>query len=169
MAVTSDFLRSILDYDPVTGIWTWRARLDRSASWNTRYAGHRADHAGPHGYRQLCIDKKSHYAHRLSFLYMTGSLPVADVDHKDLNKSNNRWDNLRLASKSDNQWNRSSSKNNTVGFKGVAKNSTTGRFVAQIACFGRRYNLGTFHTAEEAHAAYRDAATKLHGKFARAA
>lgn len=88
------------------------------------------------------------------------------ADHIDGNGLNNCRTNLRLATHQQNMQNRKMSKANVVGYKGVTKREN-GRFRAQIKSDGKRYSLGTFTTAEEAHTAYCAAARELHGDFAR--
>ena len=164
-------LRAILSYDPVSGSFTWLEReptSERVRSWNSRYAGKRAEHDGPHGYQQINISKRSYYAHRLAFLYMTGAFPQKDVDHKNLNKADNRWENLREATKSQNQWNRAPNRKNKCGLKGVYLYHN-GRFKAQASIGGKNRHIGYFDTAEEAHSAYRQAVAEHRGEFARSA
>lgn len=88
------------------------------------------------------------------------------VDHKDGDPRNNRRANLRVCSREENLLNRKKHKNNTSGFTGV-KALKSGRFSARITYMKRRHELGTFQSAEEAYAAYKTAAERLHGGFAR--
>jgi hypothetical protein len=91
-------------------------------------------------------------------------------DHKEPKETlNNQRSNLRIARKDQNQCNRASNSNNTSGFKGVAWYPKYGKWVARIGVSGKRIFLGYFDTAEEAHEAYRVAAEKYHGEFARVA
>ena len=80
---------------------------------------------------------------------------------------NNRWHNLRLSTGSDNAANRKRCPNNTSGYKGVSFHRRMRRWTAYITKGGRRYPLGSFDTAEEAHGAYVTAARLLFGEFAR--
>lgn len=89
------------------------------------------------------------------------------VDHIDLDGLNNRRANLRACSKAENLRNRGAQRNNTSGFKGVTLFSATGRWHAQITVSGSRKHLGFFDTREAAHAAYVEAASRFHGRFAR--
>ena len=91
------------------------------------------------------------------------------VDHKDCNTLNNTRDNLRLCTHEQNCRNTKRRANNTSGFKGVHHRKDRGTFSAQIKVDGRIVRLGCFRTAEEAHAAYAEAASKFYGEFARAA
>ncbi len=90
------------------------------------------------------------------------------VDHLNGNSLDCRRANLRLASHSQNLWNRSKASHNTSGFKGVIREARGGKkWCAQIVANKIHYHLGTFNTPEEAAWAYDDAALRLHGEFAR--
>jgi len=92
-------------------------------------------------------------------------LTAEQVDHINGNGLDNRRENLRVANKMQNQYNSARQHNNRLGLKGVHKNGR--RYRAQIRADGVKHNLGYFDTAEEAHAAYCEAAKRLHGEFAR--
>ena len=95
---------------------------------------------------------------------MTGTWPKAEIDHIDRNGLNNRWFNLREASRSQNAGNTKTHTDNKTGFKGVCPNHK--RFSAMINEGGKTKYLGTFDTPEEAHEAYMQAARDLFGEFA---
>lgn len=148
-----------LDYDSESGVFTWRVnRRGRFARIGSVAGADNGD-----GQIRISIAGVKYVAHRLAWLYMTGEWPDGLVDHRDMNRSNNRWANLRLANKSQNMANRSAPSNNTSGAKGVSKHSQYDRWVAQA---GGRY-LGVFKTQDEAVVAYRDAAPEIYGDFAR--
>lgn len=89
-------------------------------------------------------------------------------DHRDrTRKLDNRRDNLRIASRSQNQMNRGRPSLGDNPYKGVTKTKNGRRWVAQIRSYGKRYHLGTFDSPEDAYAAYCTAAAKYHGEFAR--
>lgn len=90
------------------------------------------------------------------------------VDHINGIKTDNRHCNLRVCTKSQNGANRGHQRNNSAGYKGVTFHKGTGRFIAQIQKDGRKIHLGSYDSAERAHAAYRSAAESLQGEFARA-
>ncbi len=159
--ITRARLHDVLHYDSETGEFRWRKQVSRSVK-----TGDIAGLTDEDGYRRITIGGKIYPAHRLAWLYMTGNWCPVFIDHRDGNPSNNRWSNLRRATISQNNANRRVHRNNKCGFKGVVRNHI-GRWCAAIYKNGRRYHLGSFATAEEAHAAYVTAARKLHGEFAR--
>ncbi|MDQ0505996.1 HNH endonuclease [Xanthobacter agilis] len=169
--ITQQFVRSILDYEPETGIFTWRERSDVRPQWNGRYAGKRAGYEwtanGGGRYRSIRILDWPFPEHRVAWLWMTGAMPVDSIDHTDLNGLNNRWGNLREATKVQNGHNTSVQRRNTSGYKGVSFHKETGRFRAYIQHNGRQKWLGYHNTAEAAHAAYVDAVKELRGEFGR--
>jgi hypothetical protein len=157
--VTRARLRALLDYDSKTGEFRWRKRVKRSIQ--------PGDMAGTlvHGYRKIKINGRSYPAHRLAWLYMKGNWCSQMIDHRDLDPSNNRWTNLRRATRSQNNANTRTNRNNACGLKGVSPNH--GRWRAIIHKNGRTHYLGNFPTPQAAHAAYAKAARRLFGKFAR--
>ena len=120
------------------------------------------------GYLIIRIDDVLYRACRLAWLYMTGEWPKGDVDHKDRNKANNKWANLRDATQSQNQANTTARASCQSGLKGAYPHGQNpGRWTGQIKHNGKTLYLGSFDTPEEAHAAYRIKALELFGEFAR--
>lgn len=156
-------------YDPESGEFRWRGTLSGRGRNAKVAAGVLAGCLDTRGYRIIGLDGKLYRAARLAWLYMTGEWPAARVDHEDLSHANDRWNNLRLATPSQNAANAGVWKSNTSGFKGVSLERRTGRWVAQISCDRRHIYLGSFDAPEEAHAAYVAAAKKHFGEFSRAA
>ena len=115
MAMTQEYLKSILDYNSLTGIFTWKVRTSNRVN-----IGDIAGSANKDGYIQITIYGVKHYAHRLAYLYIYGWLPPK-VDHinNDGPKSDNRIANLRPAKNNQNLRNRGKTIKNTSGFKGV--------------------------------------------------
>jgi hypothetical protein len=161
--LTAERLRDVLAYDPDTGVFTWLVDPPRGA----KRAGSVAGIVLTTGYRQIKVDGRKHLAHRLAFLHVHGRWPEGDLDHSDGNRANNAAANLREATETENQGNMRRPSSNSSGFKGVSL--TRWGWRAGIKKHGRSYNLGTFKTPEEAHAAYVNAASRLFGEFARAA
>lgn len=162
--ITAERLRELLHYDPETGVFT---RL--SCRCHSELLGQPAGCLDSKGYIRIRVDGRKYRAHRLAWLYMTGFWPEDDVDHKDVDPSNNRWANLRKATKAQNTRNSRRPANNTSGYKGASWNIAAQKWVGTIGHNGEKIYLGCFDTPEAAHAAYCAAAQRLHGAFARTA
>jgi hypothetical protein len=107
-------------------------------------------------------------AHRVAWLYMTGEWPAGDIDHINNNRSDNRFSNLRPATRSLNIANSTKKKSNSSGFKGVSFSKANRKWFAKITVNYRQQSLGYFNTPQEAHAAYVHAAREAFGEFANA-
>jgi hypothetical protein len=118
------------------------------------------------GYRYVGILGGAFAAHRLAWALFHGADPSGEIDHINGDKDDNRIANLRLADRSQNNRNSRRARGKQYP-KGVWREKDSGRFRAQIRHSGRQHYLGAFDSPEEAHAAYRDAAEKFHGEFAR--
>ena len=162
--ITQERLKELLHYNPETGVFTRNWTMGRKARVGSIAGSVRKD-----GYRQIQINKIKYLSHRLAWLYMTGSWPKEDIDHINRVKDDNRWENLREASPSQNQANRKININNSSGLKGVQyrKDNTKNPWQASIECNGKSIYLGYFRTPEEAYLSYCLAALVLFGKFAR--
>jgi hypothetical protein len=158
--VTSARLRELLRYDRKTGEFRWLKCVSPSIQ-----PGDIAGTLDSQGYRRIIIEGRIYRAHHLAWLYMKGKWCSVVIDHRDLDPSNNRWSNLRRATRSQNSANRSVPRNNACGLKGVSPDRRGWR--ATIRKNGRIHHLGVFETPQEAHAAYVKAARKLFGEFAR--
>jgi hypothetical protein len=156
---TQDLLKEFFFYDKETGLFT---RLKTTSKVAKR--GSIAGGITKVGYSIISVGKNRHYAHRLAWLYETGSFPAKQLDHINENKSDNRICNLREATASQNSCNISSRRNN-IGVKGVTLTSG-GKFHAQIMKESVLYQ-GTFDTLEEAINFLTELRVKLHGEFAR--
>lgn len=164
-------VRRLFVYNPATGDLTWRQRDDVLPEWNTKFAGKVAGSIwtprnSQTSYRQVSIFNRRFHLHRIIWLYMTGKWP-AEIDHRDGNGLNNRWSNLREATRSQNAANCGAMRTNKYGLRGVCFHKSAGRFQAQIKVDGKNRYLGLFDTKEEARAAYLAAAIEEHGEFAR--
>lgn len=157
-----DLALASLSYDPASGEFKWLA-----SGKNTRGVGTVAGYLHPSGYRYIKIGQVRFSCQRLAWLFHTGEWPKANMDHVNTIRSDNRIANLREATNSQNNFNSPMKPNNTSGFKGVSWSKREGKFKAQIAANGVRMVLGSFDSPEEASEAYKSAAAKLHGEFAR--
>lgn len=154
--MTADTLRQKIKYEPETGLFTWRA-----APSNVVKAGSIAGGLMNRGYIFIKIDYVAYLAHRLAWLYVTGKWPENDVDHKDGNRTNNRFNNLRDVARTLNVQNlRSPRKDNKSGFLGVSKDGSGWK--AQIQVNKQKRHIGQFTSPELAHAAYLKAKRELH-------
>lgn len=164
----AEFVRLILDYNPDTGIFTWKYRADCPEKWNGRFAGITAGGINKSGHVAIAIGEVRYYAHRLAWLYMTGEWPEGDIDRKDTNYANNKWDNLRLASRSNNMANMRRTRTNTSGYKGVYWSEAAKKWTARITVNYEGIYLGIFDDPKIAHKAYVKAANKYFGEYAHA-
>lgn len=164
--ISKKMLKLRVDYSPETGNFIWKPRK-KNPLWTGKWAGKVAGRVNCHGYIAFPIDGRMYTGHRLAWLYMTGEWPQKEIDHINGIRSDNRWENLRLASKSQNKQNVKLSSRNTSGFKGVSWSRQNKKWIAQIAANGCKIHLGGFDTKELAYEAYCLAAGKLHGEFAK--
>lgn len=135
------------------GQWNWCAWVGRDRKW---YAV-RTEH---HGARSRTVRM-----HRV----LLGDPPVEmDVDHRNGDSLNNRRSNIRLATRAQNAMNQRRSRVNTSGYKGVSWYARHGQWGVRIVVGGRTHFLGLYRDPAEAHAAYCEAAVRLHGEFANA-
>ena len=158
-------IRELFNYDPETG--KFLRRMDRGGGYRI---GTEAGSLNTDGYVVICIDGVNYRGHRIAFVYMTGKCPP-EVDHVNLVRSDNRFENLRSATRAQNRMNIPVHKNSMVGLKGVSfrkKNGYRRPYDARIRVNGKLKHIGRFVTAEEAHAAYAVASKKFFGEFARA-
>lgn len=153
-------LKRLINYDPKSGIFTWKVSTSNRVT-----IGAIAGTIPKIGRRIIRIGTYNYHANKLAWLYVYGRWPIGDVDHKDLNKSNDAIDNLREATRSQNNANMGLRSDSTSGFKGVCKRGD--KFQAYITVNKTRIHLGMFETAELAHSAYYKNAQKFYGEYAR--
>lgn len=159
--LTQGELKNILSYNHSTGEFYWEER--KSGRMMHKQAGF----VNRDGYRMIKINYIRYPAHRLAWLWTVGNYPTKELDHINLIKHDNRIMNLRLATKYQNQSNRNMNKNNKIRLKGVRKYQNSNGWSATITSNHRIIHLGTFKTPQEASKAYKQAAIKYHGEFAR--
>ena len=133
--MTQSELKQVLSYNPDTGLFK-RTSHSKTKQRKDKKVGCVRD-----GYVRIKVYGKGYSAHRLAFLYMTGSMPD-QVDHINHIRSDNRWENLRAVTNSDNQKNASLRKDNRSGQVGVSWVATS--WIARINHLGERINLGSF-------------------------
>ena len=154
--LTAEYLRSILHYEPATGIFTWKVSTSTSVK-----VGDAAGSQDGRGYLLISVRSRRYLAHRLAWLYMHGEWPKLNIDHINRNPSDNRLVNLRDVTQKQNQQNRSTNSDNTSGHTGVRWNKQNSKWRAQIMHNQKYIHLGYFTDIEEAVSA-RKAAEKLY-------
>lgn len=152
-------LKEWLSYDPVTGLFTRNKK-----SGNGHPVGSKAGCVNGLGYVNISLQGKIYQGHQLAWLYMTGNFPDKNLDHKDLDRSNNAWDNLREATISQNGFNRKP--HTKTGVKNVSTTSS-GKFRVEFMVQGVKYHYGVFDTLEEAKEIADEKRAILHGDFCR--
>jgi hypothetical protein len=160
-SITQDRLKELLDYNPETGVFTWKVRRNGRVR-----AGDVAGTANNNGYTIISIDCVRHLAHRLAYLYVHGCLPEK-IDHRNTIRTDNWIDNLRPASGSQNKANSGIPSKNTSGYKGVCFHAKAGKWRAKITVNRRSLSLGLFSDILDAAEAYKAAAILHFGEFAR--
>lgn len=143
-------LRGLLDYDPDTGIFAWR--VARNSFGGGVKPGDFAGSMTDQGYVQIIVDQRRYRAHRLAWLFMTGSFPPDghEIDHINGIRSDNRRNNLRLATRSENNMNAGLRTNNRSGHRGVSWVGTRKQWTARITIGGRVRCLGNFDHIDDA-------------------
>lgn len=161
---TQKEIKSFFVYDTNTGIII--NRVNRNKAREGERAGY--INKGKRGnYRMIKLHGEKYQSAHIIWVYMTGKWPKEEVDHKNLIRDDDRWENLRESTRSQNCANKGQFfKPNAYGHRGV-KRQPSGRFQAVICCKQIEYSLGTYNTIEEAARAYDVAAVKHHGEFAR--
>lgn len=163
--ITKDRASELFLYDPATGVFRWRAdiRVGRNKAFVLARAGEVAGFPSGYGYWSLSVDGVRTSGHRVAWLLMTGEWPKRDIDHVNGDRADNRWANLRLATRSENMENlKGPHADSQTGFLGVSRKR--GKFEASITKNRRRYRLGVFASAEAAHRAYLKAKRRLHAR-----
>ena len=157
---SAERVRSLLDYDPESGLFTWKVTTTNRVKKGDVAGFDRGD-----GYILTSIDGFKCRAHRLVWLYCTGEWPENEIDHIDGNPSNNRIENLREATHGQNIQNiRKAIKRDgrASPLMGATWAKKEGRWKAQIRVCGKNKHLGYFDTDTEASKAYLSAKSDLH-------
>lgn len=158
ITITKELLHELFDYRDGELVCKIHRRKAR--------AGHIAGTKREDGYKQVCINSKVHLLHRLIFMYHNGFMPEF-IDHKDGDKTNNRIENLRQATKSENAFNVSISNNSKTGIKGVTWCKRSLRWRACIKVNTKQIHIGYFKDINDAAIAMINARNTYHGEFAK--
>lgn len=161
-SLTHERLKEVLSYSEIDGHFRWLITRGNKA------AGSIAGTLRPDGYISISVDKHRFLAHRLAVFYVTGIWPPDEVDHEEMNRSDNRWEKIRNATHSQNNANRRPQSNNKLGVKGV-RLLPYGNFQAYYNLNGKQKSLGVFTKEEDASAAFNKFASDNYGEFARVA
>lgn len=164
------YLKECFLYLPITGEVNWRFRPKKHfvdswewKRWNTRHGGARAFQTRDHkGYLAGFLDGERWIAHRIIWKYQTGEDPVAQIDHKNRRKADNKWKNLRQATPSQNVSNRTLQKNNKTGVTGVFWHKRSKKWFAKVA----NNHLGMFNSKQAAAKARTQSFATSYGEFA---
>lgn len=164
--IPTEYFRQRLEYFPDTGLFIWKAKPGNHWTvrrWNTRYAGQIATRDHSRGYLRIGVDSVDYLAHRVAWALMNGDTPE-QIDHKNRDRGDNRIDNLRLATQSQNNANQESRTSLPKGVS-VKKDCPNRPYYAQLKVNGKHVLAKCFSTVEEASAAYTTAAKRHFGDF----
>lgn len=145
--VTFDWVREYFDYDPSSGVVTWK-KTPPGVYWFK--PGKRAGYRKNRGYRIIIISGRGYLEHRIAWLWMTGVWPVNEIDHIDRVKNNNAWSNLRAATRQENEWNKGPLSSNTSGVLGVCSHKQSGGWQARITSRDGKPHFKLFRKIEDA-------------------
>src|SRR5436190_3052678 len=125
-------LKRLLSSDQETGEFRWRVSRRGHVK-----AGDLAGTSSPDGYRRIFINGKPYLAHRLAWFYIFGEWPETEIDHKNTDHGDNSISNLRKATRSQNEGNKSRRADNTSGYKGVRWRNDIEKYEARIRIAGK--------------------------------
>jgi hypothetical protein len=155
--LSQDLLKELFEYCDGNLFW----KVNRGKARKGQLAGI----LGNTGYWKIRLYKRLYQAHRLIFLMQKGYLPV-ELDHIDGNKLNNRIDNLREATRSQNELNKGMKKNNTSGVKNVFWSKEFNKWKVQMSVDGKKRHVGYFEDLEVAKEIAINFRKQNHGEFA---
>lgn len=169
--ISQERLRDMFEYRD--GNIYWKYSASKPASWNTRLVGKAAGYLNKQtGYRDVFFDlsqdnpigkRRSIGVHRIVFCLHYGFYPPT-IDHINGDRSDNRIENLRAATSCQNAANRMADARNTTGVPGVRLHKD-GRYEARVQFNGKRHQIGSFQTIEEARSAIIAASQRIKGEW----
>lgn len=159
--LTYEEAQKSLSYNPDTGSLIWKS------AYHVSRVGSEAGSVDKNGYVRVTILGGRYLAHRLAYLLMLGHWPSnrVEIDHKNRNPSDNRWSNIRLATRSQNSANRDIFSSNKSGVKGVYFNKERSKWHATIKHNGKRLHIGYFDSKECAAKVRIEVETNMLGQF----
>lgn len=149
--ISAEDARKLLDYNPETGVLTWKVSR-RGVVVPGLEAGTVKTFPTGKTYRLVKLHRRQYRAHRVIFLLMTGKFPDGEVDHENGNGLDNRWCNLRDATRTQNQQNTRRGVRNTSGFVGVGFDKKRQKWRVFANLNGKEHG-GRYNSYEEAVAA----------------
>jgi hypothetical protein len=158
---TPEVLRKHFCYNPQTGEIRWK-----QSSRNFK-SGQLGGGLMSKGYMNIYFGGKILKAHRVAYALMRGAYPPCQIDHKDGNKANNAWSNLRLATNAQNQHNVGLRRDNKSGVKGVYFHNQSQKWTAQITVNGKMVTIDRFLDKADAIKVRHAESLKLHKEFAK--
>ena len=156
-SITQDYVKQLFEYRD--GVLYWKVSVGRAK------VGKKAGNLSGNGYFALGLNKKYYLIHRIVFLMHHGNLPKF-IDHVDGNPLNNKIENLRSATFSQNQQNKKLSEKNTSGVKGVSWHKSTNKWEVQFSVNKKHKYFGLYDDLELAELVAQEARNKYHGAFA---
>lgn len=153
-------LRETYRYDPTTGV------MSRLKSSGGARAGSTVGSDNGKGYLRCSFQRSLYLVHILIYVLVTGEM-VETIDHRDLDKKNNAWDNLRPTNKSGNEKNTTHRVTSTTGVKNVYWIAERNKFRVQFKVEGKTKTFGYYTTLEESAQVAKSKRLELHGEFAR--
>jgi hypothetical protein len=150
-------LRQVLNYDPATGMFTWKVSLR-----NRTLPGDKAGYMNNQGYMLCVIDQQKIRLHRAAWAIYYGTMPEGHLDHINGVRHDNRIENLRIATASENMQNTALRKNSTTKVKGIHLRKDTGKYSSSITVNGVTHWLGCFDNISDAKRARLAAENTLH-------
>ena len=157
LKLTQKYIQSLFDYSDDKLYWKVKPR-------NQIKIGDKAGSLINNGYYSIKINNKLYRTHRLIFLYHYNYLPKF-IDHIDNNPLNNKIENLRKVTMSQNIMNSRLNKNSSSQYKGVSWDKSTNKWLAQIRINNKQIHLGRFKSETDAAIAYNEKAKELFGEY----
>lgn len=153
-------LKEVFTADFDAGILLWKKKVSRRVC-----IGDEAGTKRPSGHLYVQLNKKHLGVHRIMWAMYYGEWPSKLIDHKNRNPADNKIINLRLATKSQNGFNRAVNRKSTTGVKGVFLNKKTGAYKVQIRVNKKTHYLGLYKDIDAAKNAYITASKEYHGEY----
>ncbi len=163
LPVTQDELKALFDYDAEHG---WLIHKTNRPGTTNGSKGKKAGSSQSNGYEMMMINRRRYYMHQLVWLWHYNEVPHK-LDHINGDRADNRVENLRPATDSQNGWNRKVHTNNSSGYTGVTKVKDRNKWVANVTHHGETFYLGRFDSPEEAAKAYDSFIEQTRGSYAR--